>query len=292
MIFWGLFGSVLKIAAIAVIVLSSISIAAAESIFLKDGSIVEGKVTAESDKEITVETANKMKVQIPRHLVLRKTGSADYKTRVFIYTRGGAEISGHIVFDDAGAYYVRPDLAKPDEIRVAKGEVSEILKTRRAGDAAAGKTKIYTPKYAAQVSLIPLKSGSLLVGTDWLGVSFCFLKSGSLLVPLSLLFASVSIGPSYESDGSDSSSNNYLLQDEKFRTIALISLGAWALFTAADAVYSYQRVKKYNEKKGISRNGEGEVFFSINPLMPAVRPGYGATVFVPEGVSLSATLRF
>ncbi|HDP81040.1 MAG TPA: hypothetical protein ENN21_09390, partial [Spirochaetes bacterium] len=209
--------------------------AMAESVFLKDGSIVEGTVLNETKDELTLETSAGLKMQVPAKLILRKAASDEYKKRVFLYIKNGKEIEGHIVHRGNGLLLVRKDLQKPDELRIAKEEVLEISATRK--DAA---PKVYTPQYAAQISLIPLRSGSFLLGTDWLGVSFCFLKTGSLVVPLSLVMANMSFGGNTsDSPGESSSSSSDLLQNKTYKTLVFASLGAWVVFTAADALYSY-----------------------------------------------------
>lgn len=103
---------------------------AAESVFLKDGSIVEGRVVRENDREVQLALSAGGRSSIPRGEILRTVYHEEYKQKRFIYLMSGEMIEGFIVDEDRETYTYRRDLASARENRVARSKVDFISKRR------------------------------------------------------------------------------------------------------------------------------------------------------------------
>jgi hypothetical protein len=103
---------------------------AAESVFLKDGSIVEGRVVRENDREVQLALSAGGRRSIPRGEILRTVYHEEYKQKRFIYLMSGEMIEGFIVDEDRETYTYRRDLASARENRVARSKVDFISKRR------------------------------------------------------------------------------------------------------------------------------------------------------------------
>lgn len=103
---------------------------AAESVFLKDGSIVEGRVVRENDREVQLALSTGGRRSIPRGEILRTVYHEEYKQKRFIYLMSGEMIEGFIVDEDRETYTYRRDLASARENRVARSKVDFISKRR------------------------------------------------------------------------------------------------------------------------------------------------------------------
>nr|HPO44914.1 hypothetical protein [Spirochaetota bacterium] len=77
---------------------------AAESVFLKDGSIVEGRVVRENDREVQLALSAGGRRSIPRGEILRTVYHEEYKQKRFIYLMSGEMIEGFIVDEDRETY--------------------------------------------------------------------------------------------------------------------------------------------------------------------------------------------
>ncbi|MGV7930220.1 MAG: LA_0442/LA_0875 N-terminal domain-containing protein [Spirochaetota bacterium] len=103
---------------------------AAESVFLKDGSIIEGRVVRENDREVQLALSTGGRRSIPRGEILRTVYHEEYKQKRFIYLMSGEMIEGFIVDEDRETYTYRRDLASARENRVARSKVDFISKRR------------------------------------------------------------------------------------------------------------------------------------------------------------------
>ena len=61
----------------------------AESLFMKDGSIVDGTIIKESNRSMVIRLKNKLKIIVPRKRILRVLYNEDYKKKMFIYMKDG-----------------------------------------------------------------------------------------------------------------------------------------------------------------------------------------------------------
>lgn len=280
---------------IALIILTTVtSPLFAESVFLKDGSIVEGAVTAETATTLTITTSNRLKTEIPRTEILRVLTDNDYKKPSTIRKKDGSEITGHVVEERTDAFIVRMTLSSPNELSISKQDIREFVGKQPTVTLKSKGPRIYTPKEAAQTSIIPIRSGSLLVGKDYLGITMVFAKTGALVFPLALIGGGAmgSMGSDGSAGSSSSSSNS--LEDETTKKIVFISFGAWVLLTATDMIYSYYRVKSFNERVASETKAGASFGFSVMPLVWSGTPEFGerrASGRV-EGVAAMAVMRF
>lgn len=280
---------------IALIILTTVtSPLFAESVFLKDGSIVEGAVTAEKATTLTITTSNRLKTEIPRTEILRVLTDNDYKKPSTIRKKDGSEITGHVVEERTDAFVVRMTLSSPNELSISKQDIREFVGKQPTVTLKSKGPRIYTPKEAAQTSIIPIRSGSLLVGKDYLGITLVFAKTGALVFPLALIGGGAmgSMGSDGSTGSSSSSSNS--LEDETTKKIVFISFGAWVLLTATDMIYSYYRVKSFNERAASETKAGASFGFSVMPLVwsGTPEPGERRASGRVEGVAAMAVIRF
>ncbi|HSV97581.1 MAG TPA: hypothetical protein VLM75_11710 [Spirochaetota bacterium] len=107
----------------------------AESVFLKDGSIVEGNIAKETDTEIQITLKTKEQRSLPRRDVLRTVYHDEYRQLRYIHLLNGDVLEGYIVDEDRESYTYRKDLASNKENRVAKTKVDFVSKNRVAARA-------------------------------------------------------------------------------------------------------------------------------------------------------------
>jgi hypothetical protein len=100
----------------------------AESVFLKNGTIVEGKIISEINGEIAIQQIDNKTQTLKSSDVLRTIYSDEYKKMVNIIKLNGESIQGFIVAEDSSSYTVRIELNSAKEIQILKKEVNGILK--------------------------------------------------------------------------------------------------------------------------------------------------------------------
>lgn len=105
-----------------------VSASFAESVFLKDGKILEGKITRETDAEVTLETINGRQEKIKRNTILRTVYSSDYKEKKYIGIKDQPEIAGYIVAEEEDTYTLRAELNSPQEQVLQKKTVVYVSK--------------------------------------------------------------------------------------------------------------------------------------------------------------------
>lgn len=119
----------LFIVACAIVVIALvISPVFAESIFLKDGSIIEGDIVKETDKAMEVKLSDGKKMSIQRKDILRTLVSTTYKTKMYIMKNDKTVLLVYIVEEDNEKYVCRKDLYSANEFAVNKDEVIFISK--------------------------------------------------------------------------------------------------------------------------------------------------------------------
>jgi len=229
------------------------STALAESIFLKDGSILEGKLQGENESAYTVALPNGIKAEIPRSSVLRVVRGEEYKRQVYIYKKDGTELRAHIVFEDNDAYTVRKQIHNADEILVRKSDVREISAQRMSRYSSTDAAKrIYPERDAVLYSLIPITSGSSLPGYTVPGAILCVLKTAG--------FASVLASVVYMGIGS----TNDAAGSAGAYVFSGASAALWISATLTDVFYSLNRIRAHNralQGTGL-RAGETGIAFS------------------------------
>lgn len=127
-----IFGGVMSIiqqmyASLCLVVVCSIVVLVApvygESIFLKDGSIVEGDIVKETDKSMDVKLPDGNKITIPRKDVVRTLVNTNYKTKMYIMKTNKEVLPVYIVEEDNESYTYRNELQSADEYKISKGDV-------------------------------------------------------------------------------------------------------------------------------------------------------------------------
>jgi len=107
-------------------VVSEISFA--ESIFVKDGRILEGKIIKENDSTVTIVTGTTR--EIDRKDVLRTIYHNSYKEKKYITTADGKVYEVFIVDEDNSCYTCREKLDSNIEIKILKEDIESISKKR------------------------------------------------------------------------------------------------------------------------------------------------------------------
>jgi len=270
---------------VVVSVLAAVSVYA-ESVFLEDGSIVEGDVIEETDTDITVRKANGIKVQIPRQFVLRRLETDKYKNKVRIHKKDGTVISGFIVLENPEGYTVRKDLNALDEIVVGREEVNRI-EVEGAPVKSSVKERMYSPKRAAAISLIPFRSGSSLTGYTALGATFCVVKTGALVIPLSFFILASGFGSTDSGDNGDQSTGNTdIYANEAYVNMVIASFAVWICATAADVIYSYHHIRRYNERKQSSFRPD-DVSIILSPRFNSQSSSHRTNRIPCDGLNIS-----
>jgi hypothetical protein len=113
---------------IFIILLLSTIAASGEAIFLKDGSILEGKIIKETDKYVEFKMKNNLQTKIPRKRIIRTLYHDNYKNKVYIKMFSGSVIQGYIVFDNKKEYTVRKKLYNKKEFKISIKKVNGVLK--------------------------------------------------------------------------------------------------------------------------------------------------------------------
>jgi hypothetical protein len=93
------------------------------SVFLKNGAIIEGPVSGETDGEMTLKTSDGGVSKIARSTILRVLYNESYKQKVYLYKKDQTYLQGYIVAETADAYTCRTKLDSAGEITVRKKEI-------------------------------------------------------------------------------------------------------------------------------------------------------------------------
>lgn len=116
--------------AILLLLFSLNTLSFGESIFLKDGNILEGKISKENDKKITITLSEDETREIDRKDIIRTVYHSNYKDKRYLTKMDGTVIEVYIVDEDKTGYIYRVKLDSPDEVRISKDEVDGISKRK------------------------------------------------------------------------------------------------------------------------------------------------------------------
>ena len=108
--------------AIAVIIQFSYS-AFAEFVFLKDGSIIEGKILSDTADTLTLKDKEGRTREIPRGRVMRTLYTNLNMSKLFIQKRNGESFVAYLVDEDRDDYLFRYELYKAEEFKVSRKEI-------------------------------------------------------------------------------------------------------------------------------------------------------------------------
>ena len=112
-----------RITVAALLALALYAPARAESVFLKNGPVVRGKIAAESAAAITVTDERGERRIIPRSSVLRILYMDIYMGRMVVRLTDGSSFTAYLAFEDTEAYTFRKEIEKPDEFIVPRKKV-------------------------------------------------------------------------------------------------------------------------------------------------------------------------
>ena len=96
---------------------------AAEAVFLKDGSIVEGSIISDGAGSVTVRTVEKKNKQIPRSDIMRILYTELKLGKIYVQKRDGKGIVAHLVDEDRESYTFRKELFSPEEFTLKRNDV-------------------------------------------------------------------------------------------------------------------------------------------------------------------------
>ena len=122
----------------------------AESVFVKDGSIVEGTVDSENDKRVVVKLSDNTKKEIKRADIIRIAYGDEYKTKSFIYKKDDTLLEGYIVDENRETYTVRTNITSIVEIQIPRKSVRAIADERIKEKAATPVESPYNFRYYAK----------------------------------------------------------------------------------------------------------------------------------------------
>jgi len=93
----------------------------AEHVFLKNGTIIEGRIIGANNRQVKIDDKSKIFL-IPRYKILRIIYNDLYKKKVYVYYKGNKRKTeeGYLVHQTAYYYYLRKELNSPQEKRIYK----------------------------------------------------------------------------------------------------------------------------------------------------------------------------
>ena len=111
---------------IALLILISGSLLYGESVFLKNGSIFEGDVQKENDKEMSLRISDGTVKQISRGDIIRIQLNSDYKIFKYIYSMDCTYLQGYIVEEKDDNYIIRKKIDSSEEFFIPVKDVNFI----------------------------------------------------------------------------------------------------------------------------------------------------------------------
>jgi hypothetical protein len=102
----------------------------AESVFLKNGDIIEGMILKETGSSIEINMSDKNTRKIARSDVIRILYHGNYKNRKYLTKTDGTVIEVYIVDEDAKGYTYRISLNSPLEKYISKDDVDSISRKK------------------------------------------------------------------------------------------------------------------------------------------------------------------
>lgn len=114
---------IMTAAAVLIVSMVFVSTLNAESVFLKDGSIVEGSIISDSASFIKIKDKENKLRQVSRNDILRVRYTKLKMGKIYIQKRDGEGIVAFIVDEDQDSYTFRKDLLKPEEFVLNRGDI-------------------------------------------------------------------------------------------------------------------------------------------------------------------------
>jgi hypothetical protein len=95
----------------------------AETVFLKNGEIIEGTASSFSNDSIQIRTEDKKVIKIKNSDILRTLYTKLKKNKVFIQKRDGKSVLGFVIDEDQDTYTYRKELYSPEEFKLKKADI-------------------------------------------------------------------------------------------------------------------------------------------------------------------------
>jgi hypothetical protein len=115
---------------LAVLLVIPSGISFAESVFLKNGKIIEGKIISESDRDFEIVLDNGKHLSIRRKDVIRTLSRDDYRQKKYLNRMDGTTLGVYIVDEDNESYTYRLELDSPGEVKISKSSVDSISRQK------------------------------------------------------------------------------------------------------------------------------------------------------------------
>lgn len=126
----------MKLKTIVITILAGIILAMpvqAEFVFLKNGSIIEGKIVADAADSVTIkDKENKVKT-VPRNSIMRILYTSLKMGKIYIQKRDGEGLVAFMVDEDRDSYTFRKDLYKPEEFVLQRIDVLFLAEKNPSG---------------------------------------------------------------------------------------------------------------------------------------------------------------
>ncbi len=104
-----------------------------ENIFLKDGRIINGSITGDAAKSITVRKADGKSEVISRDNILRILYTELAMGKIHVQMRDGSNFEAFIVDEDQKSFTFRKVLLSPDELKVDRSDILFISERNPSG---------------------------------------------------------------------------------------------------------------------------------------------------------------
>lgn len=123
----------LKIFLTSLAILTAVIQLHAESVFIKDGSIIQGSIVSDTADTITMYTTEKKTVTIQRSRIMRILYTELYMGKIFVNLIDGSVIEVYMVDENRDTFTFRKDLYKPEELVIKREDVLFTTRTNPVG---------------------------------------------------------------------------------------------------------------------------------------------------------------
>ena len=122
-----------RVIALVLLFLAAATGLRAEYVFLKDGSIHQGKITSDTAAGVTMQMKNGAVKTFYRNNIIRILYTDIYMGKHFIRLNTGEMLEAYQVDEDSDTYTFRKDLSRPEEFTVKRSNVLFMTRTNPTG---------------------------------------------------------------------------------------------------------------------------------------------------------------
>ncbi len=108
---------------ISLLILFAVLPLKAEYLFLKDGSIIKGKVINDTPDAVTIQNEQNYVLTYPRFKIIRVQYSEINMGKIYVQMRNGENFRGYLIEEDRDSYTFRNIIDKPEEFLVPRPDV-------------------------------------------------------------------------------------------------------------------------------------------------------------------------